>query len=30
MKPSFVKLISKLLRDTADKIDAGTCEINED
>ena len=30
MKQSFVKLISKLLRDTADKIDAGTCEINED
>lgn len=29
MKQSLVKIMSKLLRDTADKLDAGTCEISE-
>lgn len=30
MNIGLVKVFSKLLRDTADKLDAGTCEISED
>lgn len=30
MNTNLVKVFSKLLRDTADKLDAGTCEISED
>ena len=30
MNQRLVKVFSKLLRDTADKLDAGTCEINEE
>lgn len=30
MNANLVKVFSKLLRDTADKLDAGTCEIGED
>ena len=30
MNQNIVKVFSKLLRDTADKIDAGTCEISEE
>ena len=29
MKHSLTKLITKLLRETADKIDAGNCELSE-
>lgn len=30
MNSNLIKVFSKLLRDTADKLDAGTCEISED
>lgn len=30
MNTNIIKVFSKLLRDTADKLDAGTCEISED
>lgn len=30
MNIGLIKVFSKLLRDTADKLDAGTCEISED
>ena len=30
MNQNIIKIFSKLLRDTADKLDAGTCEISED
>lgn len=30
MNINLIKVFSKLLRDTADKLDAGTCEIGED
>lgn len=30
MNLNLIKVFSKLLRDTADKLDAGTCEISED
>ena len=30
MNRNIIKVFSKLLRDTADKLDAGTCEISED
>ena len=30
MNQNLVKVFSKLLRETADKLDAGTCEISED
>ena len=29
MNKTIIKMLSKLLRDTADKIDAGNCEIDE-
>ena len=30
MNHNLVKVFSRLLRETADKLDAGTCEISED
>lgn len=29
MNKGLIQMLSKLLRDTADKIDAGNCEIDE-
>ena len=29
MNKTIIGMLSKLLRDTADKIDAGNCEIDE-
>ena len=30
MQKSLIKLLTKLLRDTADKIDSGNCELTEE